>query len=331
MDTPNVFEFLGLKADHRKKIFQAVKHFDDVNPKADLGIFHKKVSFPMFGQVKRDGVFVACVVDNYQNLAFYNRTGKLNTSMECLHASYMELNLRPGVYIGELLSSHPCSLEELSGTVTPTRKKPLSTDKDGTNQVAIAACLYIDFFDHITLGEFIRGRAERPYSERHAHVATMRVFAEGTLTLLDYVLIPDYESLIEYADLHIAAGEEGAVFKQDVEWLCTAKDWHQMKIVRGIHYDLLCIDYEDGNGKDKGHVSNLYFKYEDGKEIKCSPGRHWDYPRRKQLFEDAVAQNDESPVGKIYHVAALQKSSKNGVLRLPKFRERRDDKPEPDF
>ena len=104
-----------------------------------------------------------------------------------------------------------------------------------------------------------------------------------------------------------------------------------MKIVRGIHLDLLCIDYEDGEGKDKNHVSNLMFMYENGAIIKCSPGRGWKYPARKELYIAALAENEDSPVGHIYHVAALQKSSKNGVLRLPKFRERRDDKDEPDF
>ncbi|NQY57089.1 MAG: hypothetical protein HRT86_11515 [Ilumatobacteraceae bacterium] len=327
----NIFEFVGLPADHRKKIFMAVKHFDDVNPKADLDIFHKKVSFPMFGQVKRDGCFAALVVTLYGEIAIYNRTGKVNTNTGCLLATYNELTLRPGIYLGEILSSHPCSLEELSGAISPNRKAALSTDKDGCNQVAVAACLYIDFFDHISLGEFERGRAERPYSERHAHCKSLPSFNDDTLTLLPYFTINGYTQLIEFADAMIEMGQEGAVFKQDVEWLCTAKDWHQMKIVRGIHLDLLCVGFEDGSGKDEGHISNLMFNYEDGKIVKCSPGRGWKYPARKELFEHAVANDDESPVGKIYHVAALQKSSKNGVLRLPKFRERRDDKDEPDF
>jgi hypothetical protein len=327
----NVFEFVGLPADHRKKIFMAVKHFDDVNPNADLGIFHKKVSFPMFGQVKRDGCFAALVVNIYGEKAIYNRTGKLNTNTDCLLATYNELLMRPGIYLGEILSTHPCSLEELSGVISPKRKKGLSTDRDGCNQVAVAACLYIDFFDHIFLGEFDRGRAERPYSERHAHVSEMVLFQDKELCLLPYVIIENYENLMDFADQMINFGQEGAVFKQDVEWLCTAKDWHQMKIVRGIHLDLLCLDFEDGNGKDKGHVSNLMFQYEDGKIIKCSPGRGWDYPARKELYEEGMNFTEDSPVGHIYHVAALQKSSKNGVLRLPKFRERRDDKDEPDF
>ena len=331
MVNPNIFEWLFLPVDHRKKIFQAVKHFDDVNPKADLGIFHKKVSFPMLGQVKRDGVFAAYIVGNYGDAAIYNRTGKMNTNTSCLLATLDELRLRPGIYLGEMLSSHPCSLEELSGAVSPKRKAELSTDKDGCNQVAIAACLYIDFFDHITLGEFTLGVSQRPYTERHAHVMNMPQFAEGLVTMLPYFKIDNYAQLLEFSDSMIAMKQEGAVFKQDVEWLCTAKDWHQMKIVRGVHYDLLCIDYEDGNGKDKGHVSNLMFQYKDGAVIKCSPGRHWDYPARKELFDNAVAENEDSPVGHIYHVKALQESSKNGVLRLPKFRERRDDKPEPDF
>ena len=48
---PNVFEFLGLPKAHRpiSKVVQLVKHYDEVPD--------SRKSFPLIGQVKRDGVF----------------------------------------------------------------------------------------------------------------------------------------------------------------------------------------------------------------------------------------------------------------------------------
>ena len=122
----NIFEFFGKPADFRseKKIFQLVKHFDDVNPKAEQGVYHKKVEFPMYGQVKRDGVFCAVVV--YKGVVhLFNRTGKMLTSVVCLWDRLSKLQLSDGVYFGELLSYADCILEQLSGVVNPNRVKTL--------------------------------------------------------------------------------------------------------------------------------------------------------------------------------------------------------------
>lgn len=316
----NIFEFLGVSSVLRKdnKIFQYVKHFDDVNPKADEGIFHKKVSFPMYGQVKRDGVFAALVVIHGQ-VGLFNRTGKPMTNCSRLKEYFAGCNTPDGIYLGELLS-RDCSLEQLSGVVNPNRNKPLEGE-----QISIRNNLHIDFFDHVTIDEFIEGYAGATFLERHARLHNLMC---ARSTILDLQVIDSISDLEWFAKQCIDAGEEGAVFKQDVEWLAGAKDWHQMKKVRGIHVDLECIGYEEGTGKYEGLVANLFFRYKNGLTVKAMLGKGWSHTMARTMFLDALC--DKGPVGKIFHVYGLQESSK-GIIRLPKVSELRHDKTEPDF
>lgn len=326
----NVFEFLGLPATHRaeSKVVQLVKHYDDVNKRADEGILHKKVSFPMYGQVKRDGVFALLVI-RHGIAAIFNRTGKRMTNCQRLEEYFENSGLMDGAYLGELLSRN-CSLEELSGVVNPNRVKPLDTPE----KISIRNNLHIDFFDLVTLDAFEEGHTYSTFRERHNKLV-QRVGSNATV--LNVVFIKDQAALDAFATLCIGQGEEGAVFKQDVEWLAGAKDWHQMKKVRGIHVDLECIGWEEGTGKYEGHVANLLFHYKNGKTVKAMLGKGWTHKDAKDMFYSIKFEEQygddfkgHSPIGKIFHVYGLQESSK-GVIRLPKVSELRHDKTEPDF
>jgi len=332
----NIFEFYGLPADHRKekKIYQLVKNFEDVNPLVEQGILHKKVSWPMFGQLKEDGVFCAVAVRDDGEVRLFNRTGKLMPNTHHVAESYFQAQIEPGLYFGEILSTHECSLEELGGCINPLRVKPLRVKvdkKDGSicDQPAIAAGLYISHLDAITVNEFIEGFSATNYADRHSDL--IDAFDGAYFKILPYVVINNWVEAQDFAEQHINAGKEGAVFKQNVGYLCGAKDWHQMKIVRGMHVDLECISFEEGTGKYKGLVANLYFRYANGVELKAMPGKGWTHDSCEALYQAGINNTADSPIGKIYHVAGLQPSSKNGLIRIPKVREERQDKSEPDF
>ena len=319
----NIFEFLGLDHKHRaeNKIFQYVKHYADVNPKSDQGILHKKVSFPMYAQSKKDGVFAAVVID-CGTCKIFNRTGKRMTNVALLEQKFEDLMIEDGVYLGELCNEY-CSLEVLSGIVNPNRVKDLSTE-----QGMLCESNNIFFFDFIDICEFITGRSDKIFRSRFK-----RLYKRLSHTNLDFLtvsVVSDEEELQAYAQRAIDNGQEGAVFKQDVEWLAGAKDWHQMKIVRGIHVDLECIGYEEGTGKYEGLVANLLFRYKNGLIVKAMLGKGWTHTDARQMFLDLHPLCDKNPIGKIFHVYGLQESSK-GIIRLPKVSEMRHDKTEPDF
>lgn len=304
---PNVFEFLGLPKGHRPigKVVQLVKHYDEVPD--------SRKSFPLIGQVKRDGVFAMQV--SYQGRhAIFGRTGLQLTNVSHVIRDHLPY----GVYIAEL-TCNLMSLEQLSGCVNPNRVEPLSED-----MACKAKDFKMEYHDCMSIREFSGGVSITPYVERYL---ALRAELHAP-NCLPYCLIEDEEQLQEFADECIANGEEGAVFKRDVGWEAGHKGWRSMKIVRGVSYDLECIGYEEGAGKYAGKVANLLFRWKDGKTIKAMLGKGWTHADAENLLDYIRA--GYGPVGEIFKVVALQESSK-GVLRLPKVREERHDKVKPDF
>lgn len=304
---PNVFEFLGLPKGYRPigKVVQLVKHYDEVPD--------SRKSFPLIGQVKRDGVFAMQV--SYQGRhAIFGRTG-----LQLTNVSHVIRDDAPdGVYIAEL-TCNLMSLEQLSGCVNPNRVEPLSED-----MTCKAKFFEMEYHDCLSLRAFIEGKWDLPYTERHLEVCSQ----VGRMNALPYSIIQNEEQLQAFADKCIAAGEEGAVFKQDTGWEAGHKGWRSMKIVRGVSYDLECTGYEEGTGKYAGKVANLLFRWRGGKTIKAMLGKGWTHADAELMFSSV--RHGLSPVGKIFKVVALQESSK-GVLRLPKVREQRHDKVKADF
>lgn len=330
----NVFEFLGLDKAHRakSKVVQLVKHFAEVNPKHEEDILHKKVSFPMYAQCKRDGVFSMLVVRADGKCGIFGRTGEQLANTENLVSYYEGLvllgHLSQGVYFAEMVTNFNCSLEELSGVLNPNRTKGLEKQE----QKLIKNNLYMAFFDCVSLIEFIEGESTRKFAQRYSSLMTALY---DTDCVLDIDVVNSVEELFQYADRLIKLGHEGAVFKQDVGWLAGAKDWHQMKVVRRYEVDLECIGWEEGTGKYTGLVANLLFRYKGGKTVKAMLGKGWTHEDAREMYQVINSVCPVSgpcgPVGKIFRVYGLQPSSKNGVIRLPKVGDLRFDKTEPDF
>lgn len=306
----NVFEFLGLAANHRKHPVQLVKNFEEVPA--------SKVTWPLFGQVKKDGVYGMLVVGP-EGSAIFGRTGKMLTNCERLVAEHSHLPM--GVYIGEVcLPGH--SLEVLSGLVNPNRTNELAEELGYAWRMG--GCIY--FHDYLSLLEFTDGVSERPYMDR------LRTLGDLKLQPLMPVPLNNEEEAEIYAQAIIERGGEGAVFKQNVGWVAGHKGWRSMKRVRRIEYDLLCLYAEEGKGKYSGKVGNLFFQWRDGEKIKAMLGKDYSHEDARLMWEafDRKATDGTDPVGKIFRVYGLQDSSK-GKIRLPKVGEARIDKDVPDF
>ncbi|UJH95870.1 ATP-dependent DNA ligase [Pantoea phage Nufs112] len=329
---PNIWEFLGLPANHRpkNKIVQLVKHWKEVP--------ESKKQFPYFGQVKKDGVFAALVVHEGK-AAIFGRTGAHLSSCETYLDSYECNTWFDGVYLAELCCNLVCSLEELSGVVNPDRVNSLNS-----NQADIAVEIYLAFHDSISIDSFVVGKHSTDYGSRHRYLKVCLEHTKAADDVLSYVTIHDEESRLEFAAACIAAGEEGAVFKRpDLPWVAGHKGFHQMKEVSQVSYDLICIGYEEGEGKYAGKVANLIFQWRDGKTIKAMLGKGWTHDDAQSMFNiikvvergfpstrDKFKCHTMYPIGKVFKVKGLMDSSK-GKIRLPKVAECRIDKFEGDY
>lgn len=310
----NIFEFLGLPANHRpkNKVVQLVKHYNEVPA--------SKKSFPLIGQAKRDGVY-GLVVTYKGTTRVFGRTGEMLTSCGAIIQAHANIMPVDGVLVGEVLSRYKCSLEQLSGVLNPNRINEL--DKE---QVCIAQGLYVAWHDCMSLSEFVRGASTSTYEQRWYYLDE---YLKGTDIHCDIILcstICDESSKDKFTAACLASGEEGAVYKQPEEmWVAGHKGYRQMKEVGEVAYDLECTRVEEGEGKYAGLVANMYFRWEGGSEIKAMPGKGHTHESCRQMWLDP-----QSAIGKIWKVKGLCKSSL-GKVRLPKVEEQRHDKVTADY
>jgi ATP-dependent DNA ligase len=329
----NIFEKLVLPKDHRKegKTTQLVKHFDEVTAKHKLN--------KEFGvQVKKDGVCTLTIV-NDNHVSIWSRTGKQFTNTEELVQKIRKINIRDGVYMGEM-TCDSISLEALSGIVNPNRVNDLKPE-----QAKIPSLLQMNWFDRVSIESFRSGKCLVGFKHRFEFLQNDFFSCvddygkvHPDLFLLPYQTVTTEEEIDEILTMFVDKGEEGIVIRDlDADWEAGHKGWRVMKKVRGVDYDLMCIGYEEGSGKYEGKVANLLFAWKGGKTIKCMLGKGWSHDMAEEMFYYAQRFNRygtlkniiEQPVGKVFQVYALEESSK-GLLRLPKVGERRFDKDKSD-
>lgn len=299
---------------------QLVKHLDEVP--------ESKIKYPLIAQKKFDGLYVLTVVTR-DSIRFFSRTGKeYYQELGTWLPNYSELT--DGVYIGELCND-AIELEVLAGYVSTNRKKQWSDD-----DCYLMKHTYIMFHDYLKLDELLDGHSDTSYRNRYSNLEN-RLRNAGILEyIVESKLIYGREHADAYTENLISQGSEGAVFKDpNANWEAGHKGYRSMKIVRGLHVDLLCVGVEYGKGKRTGQVAKLQFSYK-GNVFSADLGKGWTDERRKALTQGYEAEefhgarNDADPIGKIWEVKALQESSTGKALRLPKVVRVREDKETPD-
>ena len=313
---------------NRKNPVQLVKHMDEVP--------ESKITWPLLGQEKYDGIYCLCVVISGEPV-LYSRVGKrlfFNETTLAIINNGAITSLPDGCYIGELCNP-VLTLEQLAGLTSPNRKALWDDGDSGYMDES-----YIMFHDFLYLDELLDGYGGADYSTR---LQTLRTIMHSSDMPVPTYCIPieiiySRDEAEKFADDLIAQGKEGAVFKQNADWEAGHKGWRAMKIVRGVSLDLLCVGVEYGKGKRTGQIAKLRFKYK-GSEFNADLGKGWTDDRRIDLTNSYTAHAEHGvplehcelyPIGKIWEVKALQISSTGNALRLPKVVRVREDKDTPD-
>lgn len=304
----DIYEFLNFKP--RKEAFQLVKHITDLPE-------DKVKDRKYIRQIKYDGTFGGAVGSR-----MFGRSGKELMNLEYLN-SY--LPQEDYIVIGEVMND--CVTREvLGGLISPNRTERLTQ-----NQIGIVSSSYFMVHDLIQIEMFIDGLCESRYSDRYSQLAYIARKTCWPGSLIRMVKNEGYSrgrGILQHLsgfDASIKNAKiEGYVFKDsEAYWKAGAKDARSVKRVEGISYDLKCTDHEIGSkGKRKGILTNLFFRWRNGKTLKADLGKGWDDSKRLEL-------TNNPPIGKIFEVYALKESSK-GKLRQPKVGPEREDK-NPDF
>ena len=310
----NIFEWLWLPSTYREseKTTMKVKHYDEVPV--------NKHKFPVTVQEKKDGVYALVMVFEDRHGTF-SRAGKQFTNLYDMSYNFYMKAKADGIYIAELCNDH-CSLEELSGLINPNRKAALSKEQESLME----RCYYA-FHDFISIDDFICGRSSLRYSDRYSLLCSE--IPHGYHVLRNHNAWTETE-VQQIADAFIKRDSEGIVIKPNEKWVAGHKGYRMMKKVRNVSYDLLCVGVEEGKGKYKGKVANLFFKWKDGQTIKAMLGKGWTHDIAERMWKNVGYEFRKGPVGQVFKVYALQESSK-GKLRLPKVGELRIDKTDPDY
>ncbi len=316
----NIFEFLGLPADHRKetKVTQLVKHYDEVVEKNKEG---KTWAL----QTKKDGVCTLLVIrDGIPKL--FSRTGKAFTNYSHMLYRVKRLEMQDGVYMAEWwVPKAVASLEVFSGIVNPNRKKPISAE-----QALVLEKATLSMFDRVSCSAFISGCDDNNFKLRHGILTqyfNQSQPSTGHIEVLQYNIATTEEQIRHSLGFLLSGGEEGIIIRDvNANWEAGHKGWRVMKIVRGVDYDLLCVGAEE---KFKGKVANLLFSWKGGLIIRAPLGKGWTHQMAEEMWNEYISNHTDSPANKIHQVYALEESSK-GKLRLPKVGEKRFDKGVPD-
>lgn len=293
---------------------QLVKHFDEVKV---------PLLYPARAEIKYDGVFCAVYVREGQQI-FVSRTGN---NLKVPESAIRPGRLADGIWITELICPS-LSLEELSGIVSPNRKKKL-TDKQA------AAILNAEFIyhDYLSFSQYILAHEHRGpmYSDRQALLAYTRSHSNMPTNwhLAEGMDVSGPEQFREFANYLISRGYEGAVLKPyNANYMPGHKSWRATKLVRGISLDLKCLNIEMGKPgtKREGQINKLQFCLPGcNKPFWADLGKGWTDEKRNELTYDR-----NTIIGRVFHVRALQISSTGKALRLPKVMEERIDKEVPD-
>lgn len=321
-DVTNVFTAVGLDPKHRDKPWQLVRHYDEVT------VERNKNAFPYIAEEKYDGNFCAVLVLDGE-ISAWSRTGNKFNNTAVLLSKFKAK--KDGFYISEAyVPKAICNLEKWSGIISPFRKvaltKPQQKIADEDSMLAV--------FDYITVEEFKIGKSMVTLENRIKRLHK-NVKLKGKRVHVPFSQeCKDENALRKMMKKLVKDGGEGIVIKgKENPYVAGHQNFHFMKMVKRISFDLLCTGVEVGakGSKREGMVTNLLFKYKDKTEIKADLGKGYeDTDRRAMAKAFAKGKKGKTPVGHIFEVYALETSAK-GILRQPKTGELRHDKKKADF
>lgn len=285
----------------RAEVVQLMKHASEC--KLD------KVKWPVAGEVKEDGNYCFVLVLDGKHYAF-GRSGLRFTNLGFIESQFAGCS--NGVFMGEVVNDK-LELEQLSGVISPNRVNPLEADIAQIH----AEHTTMRLFDYILPTNLVAGISTVPYTERRAQLTAAN---KTNFTEIPYELLHSELEMEAHARELIRQGKEGGCYKvANSDWRAGRRDYHSMKIVKEVSFDLECIRVEDGKGKRLGIVANMFFRWRNGKELKADLGKGWTDAKRLEAYENP-------PIGRVFRVTAMGDSSSNGLLRKAKVQEERFDK-----
>lgn len=320
----NIFTAIGLEPKHRAVPFQLVRHYDEVT------VARNKEQFPYVAEVQLDSTFVA-VLQHKGATSFWSRTGNKYQHLEVLGKAFKVE--QEGFYLCELfVAKDVMSSDKFTTLYSPFRKNALTAPQKAI--VDDKSCLVVN--DYMTVEEFTTGKSEAPYSKRKKMIKKhCKKLGKGKRARFFTPVSETCENekeLRSFATKVIDEGNKGINIRgEDNPYVCGHQNFHYMQITEGVNYNLTCVGFEEGAGKNEGKVTNLLFAYKDNTEIKAALGRDYSdedsenmlkvlksdgKSKKKKAKKGKKVKTASSPLGYVWEIHALEENTK-GVLKSP--------------
>jgi DNA ligase-1 len=269
-------------------------------------------------QPKYDGCNLTVIIYLDGNVLAFSRTGEEVKSVDHIKMALAAMpGIRPGAYLGEAWAPD-LEFNEISGLF----RRQATTEETCRLQMAI--------FDYVDLEDYLGGDCVVPYDIRvawlpentdlgivkqgHAPVWLAGSFGKLAETLPGNTAQHVCNKLVE------SGGYDGLILRDpNGGWRkgSNGTTGEIIKIKRVLSFDLRCVGWDEGKGRNAGRMGNIVCAFE-GKYLNVGTG-----------FTDSQREDPDQFVDQIVEIEAMDYSS-DGLLREPRFKGIRHDKLEAD-
>ena len=287
----------------------------------------EKIQFPAFVQLKMDGMRFNAIVDaNDKRVVYRSRNGKIvEVNTDLLDAAFLEMAKNIGmanvVFDGELVVVDDAGklLDRKTGNGI------LNKANKGTISVKEAALVHASVWDLIPYEAFVNGKCTVPYAKRFSTLEQV-VNKQSSENKKIWMVASNIVQTIDEAQVifqdYLSKGYEGIILKDGNGIWEDKRAKHQIKFKGELECDLLCVDWQEGTGKNVGRLGALVLQSADN-VINVNVGSGFTDEQRDKYTK-------MNTVGKIvavkYNARIRDKKTNQESLFLPVFLELREDK-----
>jgi len=282
-----------------------------------------RMEYPAYVQLKLDGMRFNAIVENGK-IELKSRNGKSIELHDVLNQAFLAYaGTENCVFDGELI------VKEVDGSIMNRQKGNgiLNKAVKGTISLKEANMVYATIWDIIPLQDFKVGVCNTPYVQRFSKLLGVDPNkAVHRISIIENHEVVSEDQANTLFQEYFNKGEEGIILKNINSPWEDKRATHQIKFKGELDCDLLCVDWQEGTGKNVGKLGALVLESAD-KKIRVNVGSGFTDEQRDKYTVD-------NTVGKIvavkYNARIKDKNSDTESLFLPVFLEIREDKTEAD-
>ena len=279
-----------------------------------------KMSYPAYVQLKLDGMRFNAIVNNGK-VEFRSRNGKHIDLLGNLEQEFLFMaGSESCVFDGELV------VRDSQGIMNRQKGNGiLNKAVKGTISAMEASMVHATIWDIIPFSAFQQGVYKTSYQERFGKL--QQLVLPGRISLIENRVVNTEDEAHELFQEYFNKGEEGIILKDITQGWEDKRVKHQVKFKGELECDLLCMDWQEGTGKNVGKLGALVLTSADG-VVKVNVGSGFTDEQRDKYTK-------ENTVGKVvavkYNAKIQDKKTGQTSLFLPVFLELREDKTDADI